>query len=46
MVFGVRIVEVYPYLFNGITGVFGVLTRLETHDVYVPLFAHSCDAYT
>jgi len=46
VVFGVRIVEVYPYLFDGITGVFGVLTRLATHDVYVPLFTQSCDDYS
>ena len=46
MVFSVRIVDVYHDLFDGITGVFGVFTRLATHDVYVQLFAHSCDDYS
>ena len=46
MVCGVRIVDGYHYLFDRITGVFSVLTRLETHDVYVQLFAHGCDGYS
>ena len=41
-----RIVDVYHYPFDGITGVFGVFTRLATHDVYVQVFAHSCDGYS
>jgi hypothetical protein len=46
VVCGVCIVDVYHDLFDGITGVFGVFTRLATHDVYVQLFTHSCDDYS
>jgi hypothetical protein len=46
VVCGVRIVDVYHYPFDGITGVFGVFTRLATHDVSVQVFAHSCEGYS
>jgi hypothetical protein len=33
-------------LFDTITGVYGVFTRHETHDVYVQVFAHGCEGYS